>query len=259
MSPVALSLLGFDIRWYGILIASAIVIGTLLAMKEARRVGLNPDLITDLVLWVVPAAMIGARLYYVLFTWDYYRIHPLDILAFRQGGLAIHGGLMGAFAAGYLFIRKHKFSFFKLADIVAPSIVLGQAIGRWGNFFNREAHGGPVSSAFISHFPAFIRNQMFIGGQYYQPTFLYESVWCVAVFSFLMLFRKNKIHDGELITLYLFLYSIERFVVEGLRTDSLMIGPFRIAQLISLAFGVAGLMGFLFLRKNRTQISNTRT
>lgn len=252
MDPTAFSIFGFDIRWYGILIASAILIGTVLAMKEANRNGYKSDIITDLVLWTIPAALIGARLYYVLFTWGYFSQNPIDILNIREGGLAIHGGLIGAFSVGYLYIRKHKLSFLKLADIITPSLVLGQAIGRWGNFFNQEAHGGPVSESFISNFPAFIKEHMYIKGQYYHPTFLYESVWCLTIFIFLSFYKRHKQNDGEMLTLYLFLYSLERFFVEGLRTDSLMLGTFRIAQLVSLAFALTGLIGFLVLRKRKS-------
>lgn len=249
MNPIAFSIFGIDIRWYGILIASAMLIGTLLAMKEAKRIGYKSDLIIDLVLWTIPAALIGARLYYVFFTWDYFSQHLSEILNFRQGGLAIHGGIIGAFLGGYIFIRKHKLNFFKMADIAVPSLVLGQAIGRWGNFFNQEAHGGPVSDSFIAHFPAFIRDQMYISGQYYHPTFLYESIWCLIIFIFLSFYKRHKQTDGELLTLYLFLYSLERYIVEGLRTDSLMFGTFRVAQLVSLAFALIGLLGFWALRK----------
>lgn len=249
MNPIAFSIFGIDIRWYGILIASAMLIGTLLAMKEAKRIGYKSDLIIDLVLWTIPAALIGARLYYVFFTWDYFSQHLSEILNFRQGGLAIHGGIIGAFLGGYIFIRKHKLNFFKMADIAVPSLVLGQAIGRWGNFFNQEAHGGPVSDSFIAHFPEFIRDQMYISGQYYHPTFLYESIWCLIIFIFLSFYKRHKQTDGELLTLYLFLYSLERYIVEGLRTDSLMFGTFRVAQLVSLAFALIGLLGFWALRK----------
>lgn len=249
MNPVAFTIFGLDIRWYALLITSGIILGAVLAMREAKRVGYDPDIILDMLLWCVPAAVIGARAYYVIFEWSYFSSHPAEILAIRNGGLAIHGAIIGAFITGYFFTRKKGLSFFKLTDIAAPSLVLGQAIGRWGNFLNQEVHGGPVSEQFIAHFPKFIRDQMYIGGTYYQPTFLYESAWDFAVFLILFFLRKHTKHDGELIGGYLVLYSIGRFFVEGLRTDSLMLGPLRIAQVMSILLIIAGLGLIIYLRR----------
>ncbi|MDF2840563.1 MAG: Prolipoprotein diacylglyceryl transferase [Clostridia bacterium] len=257
MNPIAFSIFGIDIMWYGILISLGIVLGAAIAMVEAKRVGYDSDIISDMLLWTLPAAILGARLYYVLFEWSYFKQHPGEILAIRNGGLAIHGGIIGAFVVGYFFVKVKKLSFFKLADIAAPSLILGQAIGRWGNFMNREAHGGVASEQFISYFPKFIQEQMNIGGVFYHPTFLYESVWNFVVFIALFSFRKHKKNDGELIGLYLILYSIGRFFIEGLRTDSLMLGPLRIAQVVSLLLIALGLILILFLRwfkaKNKEQ------
>lgn len=250
MNPVAIQLGSLKIYWYGIIITSAIVIGTVLAMREAKRQGLDPDHIVNLVLAVVPAAFIGARLYYVFFEWERYAGNWYEIIAVWHGGLAIHGGLLGGFLAGLWYIKRSKLSFWQLADLVAPSIILGQAIGRWGNFFNQEAHGGPVSQEFISRFPGFIQKGMYIQGQYYHPTFLYESLWNLSVFLFLLWYRRRPVErGGRVFFAYLALYSLGRFFIEGLRTDSLMLGPFRIAQLVSLSLILLAVIGFQYIRR----------
>lgn len=253
MSKIAFSVFGIDVMWYGVIISIGVVLGTVIAMFEAKRVGYDQDIITDMLLWTLPAAILGARIYYVVFEWGYFKVHPAEILAIRNGGLAIHGGIIAAFIVGYIFVKRRKLSFLKLADIVAPSLILGQAIGRWGNFFNKEAHGGIVSLDFISHFPKFIQNQMNIGGVYYHPTFLYESIWDFIVFIILFSLRKRKKYNGELIGFYLVLYSVGRFFVEGLRTDSLMLGPLRIAQVISLLLIAAGITLIAFISKSKRQ------
>jgi phosphatidylglycerol---prolipoprotein diacylglyceryl transferase len=182
----------------------------------------------------LPIGVIGARLYYVLFQFNEYKNHLLDVINIRQGGLAIHGGIIFGAAAAFLISRRKKFDFLDIADVAAPSIILAQAFGRWGNFFNGEAHGGPVSYKFISNFPGFIIQGMHINGVYYQPTFLYESAWNIVVSIILIILLKRSRRNGTVFFTYIGLYSIGRFFIEGLRTDSLMLGPFRIAQLISL-------------------------
>lgn len=251
MSPIAFSIFGLEIRWYGIIMASAILIGILMALRESKKAGLKEDIILDLAIWTVPISVLCARLYYVMFSWSEYKNNLINVLAFRQGGMAIHGALIGAFLSGYIFIRVKKLNFLQLADIVAPSIVIGQAIGRWGNFLNQEAHGGPVTEKFISIFPTFIKNQMLINGQYYHPTFLYESISCFLIFIILIAYKKYKSSNGELMAIYMILYSLERFIVEGLRTDSLMLGSIRVAQLISLVISFSGLYLLFFLRSKK--------
>lgn len=244
MNPIAFHIGLYPIRWYGILISAAIAAGIVIAYRGSEGQGIDPDHILNLTIISVPAAIVGARLYYVLFSGrlDYYLSNPSEILATWHGGLAIHGGLIAGIAAGYFYVRKHNLNFWKLADIFAPGIALGQAFGRWGNFFNQEAHGGPVSFQFISRFPEFIQRGMLIKGQYYHPTFLYESLWDLSVFLVLVfLRRKEVIKTGEVFLSYLVLYSSGRFFIEGLRTDSLMLGPFRVAQLVSLAAALIAL------------------
>jgi len=228
---VAFSIFGLEIRWYGLLIASAVLIGTVLALKEAKRKGVKEETLIDMLLFAVPAAIIGARAYYVIFMWDYYSKNPSQILNIRGGGLAIHGVIIAGALVAIIFAKVRKENFWTLADIVAPSLILGQAIGRWGNFANQEAHGGPTDLPW----------GIMIDGVKVHPTFLYESIWNLLVFGFLLWYRRKKATvEGEIFVLYLMLYSVGRFFIEGLRTDSLMLGPFRVAQLISLAIIMSG-------------------
>ncbi len=249
IDPVALTIGPLQIRWYGIIVATAFSVGIVLAYYRAQRNNIDPNHILNMVTLIIPAAIIGARLYYVIFTWDAYRGDPLSALAIWHGGLAIHGGITGGLLAGLLYVRKYKLPVFKIADIIAPSLILGQAIGRWGNFVNQEAHGGPVTEQFINHFPAFIKNQMYIDGRYYHPAFLYESAWNLAVFVFLTWYWPRKKVEGEIAFLYLILYSAGRFFVESIRTDSLMLGPFRVAQIVSVLLIITGIGGIITLRR----------
>jgi len=239
MNPVAFEVFGIAVRWYGILISSGMIIGTILAIREAKRLGLDENLIIDFILVMIPSAIIGARLYYVIFNWSYYNGDIISMINVREGGLAIHGGVIAGVIAGIIYTRIKKIDFWQLADIIAPSLILGQAIGRWGNFVNQEAHGGPTNLPW----------GITVDGVKVHPTFLYESLWDFAIFIFLMKYRKNKRFNGELFYLYLILYSIGRFFIEGLRTDSLMLGPFRVAQLLSLSLIL--IFGFTLYRKRK--------
>ncbi len=252
MNPIAFNIGPFPIHWYSLLIALAFGLGILLANYHAIRHNIDTDKLFNLLVLVIPASIIGARIYYVLFNWGYYAANPQEIPAVWHGGLAIHGGVIGGFLAGYWYIRHEKdLKLWPTADIIAPSLILGQAIGRWGNFFNQEAHGGPVSPEFISRFPAFIQKGMYIDGHYYHPTFLYESLWNGLVFLILLrLIRRKSLPDGIVTMAYLILYSLGRFFVEGLRTDSLMLGPLRIAQVVSIgAIILAAIFSYYKLRK----------
>lgn len=241
MNPVAFEIFGLSVRWYGLLIASGMLIGTILALREAKRIGFNEEYIIDLLIFAVPSAIVGARLYYVIFEWEHYRDSLWSIINLRGGGLAIHGGVIGAVIAAWIYTKVKKVSFWKIADICAPSIILGQAIGRWGNFFNQEAHGGKTDLPW----------GIMIDGIKYHPTFLYESIWNFAVFFFLLWYRKTKVKvKGEVFLLYVILYSIARFFIEGLRTDSLMLGSLRVAQIISIVLIVGMLFLFYYRRKN---------
>ena len=227
---VAFSVFGVDVMWYGLLIGCAFILATLIASARANRHGVDPDFILDLVIFMVPSAIIGARAYYVIFSWEQYAGDWAKILDVRSGGLAIHGGLILCFTVAYFLCRHKKVSFLNVADLMAPIIPLGQSIGRWGNFFNEEAHGGPTDLPWAQ----------IIDGVGYHPTFLYESLWCFGLFWLLTWIDKyHRKFNGQIICLYGILYSVERFFVEGLRTDSLMIGPLRQAQVISLTI-IAG-------------------
>jgi phosphatidylglycerol:prolipoprotein diacylglycerol transferase len=246
IDPVAVDLGLIQIHWYGILMGAAALLGLYLAVLEGKRQGIDTDKLLDMMIWILPSAIIGARLYYVMFEWDYYAMHPEDIIAVWKGGLAIHGGLIAAFLVGYFYIRKHKLSFLQLADIVVPSVLLGQAIGRWGNFINQEAHGGPVDISVLQqmHLPPAIIEQMTIGGVTYHPTFLYESLWNVVGFALLLFLRYVVVpKQGMIFFTYLLWYSLGRFFIEGLRTDSLAFtGPDWLASLFQLLWAPLGMV-----------------
>ncbi|HBV03160.1 MULTISPECIES: prolipoprotein diacylglyceryl transferase [Mammaliicoccus] len=250
IDPVAIQLGPLSIRWYGIIIASGILIGYLMAQSTAKKVGIKEETLIDLIIWCVVMAIICARIYYVAFEWEYYSQHLAEIPLIMNGGIAIHGGLIGAFLTGAILCRVKNLSFFQMVDIVAPGIILAQAIGRWGNFINQEAHGGPVSRSFLEniHIPDFIINQMQIDGVFYQPTFLYESIWNIIGFIILLLIRPH-LKIGETFFAYLIYYSIGRYFIEGLRTDSLMLTEYlRIAQVISIVIIIASIIFILYRR-----------
>lgn len=242
INPVALKMGPLEIRWYGILIASAILIGTYLALREAKRQQINLDHFLNVLLAAIPAAFIGARLYYVIFNWDYYQQDLERIFYVWEGGLAIHGGLIAALLVSFVFLRKYAIDIWQAFDIAAPSIILGQAIGRWGNFFNQEAYGYEVD-------PEVLPWAMYIDGAYRHPTFLYESLWNLAIFGTLLLLRRHpRLRRGDVFLSYAALYSLGRFFIEGFRTDSLMLTPdLRVAQFVSvLIFILVG--GLLYYR-----------
>ena len=230
--PIAFTIAGVEIRWYGILIAAGMLIAVLLSSKRAPRHDLTEDDVLDMSLWMLPIGVIGARAYYVIFNLDYY--HTLrQMLDIRSGGLAIHGGLLFGMAAVYFVCRHKKISTFNMLDLIIPAVALAQSIGRWGNFFNGEAHGGPTDLPW----------GILVDGVKVHPTFLYESIWCLGLFIFLSWWDRNKRKAcGQTFALYAILYSAERFCVEALRTDSLMIGPFKQAQVISLCAIVFGII-----------------
>ncbi|EVY47011.1 prolipoprotein diacylglyceryl transferase [Staphylococcus aureus] len=236
IDPVAFNLGPLSVRWYGIIIAVGILLGYFVAQRALVKAGLHKDTLVDIIFYSALFGFIAARIYFVIFQWPYYAENPSEIIKIWHGGIAIHGGLIGGFIAGVIVCKVKNLNPFQIGDIVAPSIILAQGIGRWGNFMNQEAHGGPVSRAFLEqlHLPNFIIENMYINGQYYHPTFLYESIWDVAGFIILVNIRKH-LKLGETFFLYLTWYSIGRFFIEGLRTDSLMLtSNIRVAQLVSI-------------------------
>lgn len=249
MDPVAFEIGALQIRWYGIFISSGIAIAIILAYMECVRQKIDPDYIFTIAAFALPTAFIGARLYYVIFRWnEYYKFHPEEIIAIWHGGLAIHGGVIGGVIAGYFVVKKYNLSFWKMADIVAPGIIIAQAIGRWGNFVNQEAYG------YATDLPWAI----YIDGAYRHPTFLYEFLWNIAVFA-LLIYRRYQPNtkQGEIFLGYVILYSAGRIFIESFRTDSLMVGEFRAAQLISLFLITVG-VGAYFYRKKKALLYNIK-
>jgi phosphatidylglycerol:prolipoprotein diacylglycerol transferase len=252
MNPIAFSINGFPIRWYGIIIAMGVIVALTVANSNSKATNFNFDNLMDTFLVSFPFAIIGARAYYVIFQFGDYKNNLINMFNIRQGGLAIHGGVIFGLTAAYIYSRYKNFDFVKMTDITAPSLILAQAMGRWGNFFNGEAHGGPVSYQFIQKFPAFIQKGMYIGGVYYQPTFLYESIWDFCVCLILVYILRKGVKKGVVIFSYIGLYSIGRFFIEGMRTDSLMLGSIRVAQLVSVIGLIAAIIyiTYVYRKKN---------
>ncbi|MBZ8172146.1 prolipoprotein diacylglyceryl transferase [Staphylococcus cohnii] len=250
IDPIAFELGPISVHWYGIIIATGILLGYFIAQESVKRIGFDKDILIDIIFWSAIFGFIVARIYFVIFQWPYYAQHPIEIPMIWYGGIAIHGGLIGGFITGIIVCRQKNINPFQIGDVIAPSLILGQGIGRWGNFMNHEAHGGPVSKSFLEnmHIPDFIINNMYIDGQYYHPTFLYESIWDILGFVILISLRKH-LRIGDTFALYLIWYSIGRFFVEGLRTDSLMLtSDIRVAQLMSVVLIIAGIVLMIIRR-----------
>ncbi|MFW6298573.1 MAG: prolipoprotein diacylglyceryl transferase [Bacillota bacterium] len=257
---------------YSFMILLGVLAALLLAIREGKRLGVNPDHIIDGLIIILPLSILGARLYYVIFEWENYSDNPARILAFQEGGLAIHGGFIVAIVSAYIYTRIRKMDLWKVTDLIAPGFLIAQAFGRWGNFFNQEAHGGVVGgvesgSALLSQseqfsflhetlrIPEFIVNMMYINGpdglNYYHPTFLYESIWNLMGFALILVLRRTKfMRSGDMIGVYLIWYSIGRFFIESMRTDALFIGDtgLRIAQVISVLMVLLGIAVFVLNR-----------
>ena len=262
-----ISIFGFPIAFYGMIIGCGMLLGLFVATIEYVRSGYKADDIQDFALWVIVLGIIGARIYYVIFEWDYYSKHLLEIPNIRQGGLAIYGGVLMALFTCIVYTKKKKLDFFPMADAGVLGLILGQAIGRWGNFFNAEAFGGYTDSLLAMRIKESIVNPAMINENvrshilllddisYIQvhPTFLYESVWNLCVFFFLLWFSKRKKFKGQVFLLYLGLYGFGRFFIEGLRADSLMLFGTGIAvsQALSLVLVLASvILQIFFLKKN---------
>jgi phosphatidylglycerol:prolipoprotein diacylglycerol transferase len=250
--PIALELGPLRMHWYGIFIGSALLLGVNLSTWLAERRKMDPDMVADLAFALVLGALPGARIYYVLFQWRDYVGHPEKMIAIWEGGIAIHGAILGGMLAGWAFARWRKISFWALTDIVVPSLILGQAIGRWGNFFNSEAYGAPTDLPWKLLIPPDRRMLGFESVAYYHPTFLYESLWNLGVFGLVMVLVLKfgqRLKPGMLFCFYAIAYSGGRFWIEGLRTDSLMAGPLKMAQLVSLVGIVLGALGLWWFSK----------
>jgi len=266
--PIIFQIGPLTLRWYGLLIASAVLIGVTLSGYLAKHRKINPEIIGDLAIVLVFAAIPSARIYYVFFQWQEYAQNPSDILAIWKGGIAIHGAILGGLIAALIFAKIRQIPFWQLTDLVAPSLILGQAIGRWGNFFNSEAFGATTDLPWKLYIPKAHRPLAFANFDYFHPTFLYESLWDLMVFGILiyLFFRdlkgKPRLQVGSLFLTYLVCYSIGRFWIEGLRTDSLMLGPLRMAQVVSLTGIVVGLIGLAWLylfKRNLPDVVSTNS
>ncbi len=252
MDPIMFSLFGIEIHWYSILILIGIIIGLIILEKEAKKFKYPKELIFNICFWAIIFGIIGARIYYVIFNFSYYQNNLLEIFAIWNGGLAIHGGIIAGVITVIFFAKKYHLNFLKLLDMAAPSLILAQAIGRWGNFFNGEAHGIAISLSKLQDLlvPNFIIEGMNIGGIYYLPTFYFESLWCLLGFIILIIIRKMKyIKIGATTSIYLMWYSFGRFFIEAWRTDSLMIGGFKVAQIISVMLFITGLVYLIYLSR----------
>jgi len=239
------------IYWYGIILALAFLSGLAVSMKIAKEKGEDSDKVLNLAIFLLIGAVLGARLYFVAFNWDFYRTHLQEIFMTWHGGLSIHGGIIVGFITGVIYTKLNKLPLLKYADIIAPGLILGQSIGRWGNFFNSEAFGAPTNLPWKLFIPIENRPPQFINYQYFHPTFLYESLWDFAVFLLLFFVLRKKLQkDGSVFFLYLILYSFGRLIIEGIRIDSIYaIFGMPLAQVVSIIFIIIGISGLYFLKK----------
>lgn len=246
ISRIAFSVGNIEIYWYAILISIAFIIAIFALKNDSKKYRIEYDIILKLLIIMIPMSIIFARLYYVIFNLEYYINKPLEIINIRNGGLAIYGGIIGAIIVIILFCKNKKIKVMDLLDLFVPYLALGQSIGRWGNFINGEAHGSITNSIFRM---GIVENGIYME---VHPTFLYESICTLTLFFILTYLKNNRRYSGQLTITYLFFYSIIRAVIEGLRTDSLMMGNIRISQLLSILL-LIGIIGYklYFLIKNK--------
>ena len=247
MNRVAFNIFGFNVYYYSLCILLGVIVAYILITREGKKQGLPKEFISDLIFYTLIIGILGARVYYCVFNLDYYLANPSEILKIYNGGLAIHGGVIAGLIFVYFYTKKKNVSFIKILDIVAPAVIIAQSFGRWGNFFNQEAHGPEVARSVLEGFkiiPKFVIDGMNIAGTYYQPTFYYEFLWCLLGFVILLCVRKfyEYLKVGQLTGIYLMWYGIGRFFVESLRTDSLMLKEFKVAQIVSVIMFVVGLI-----------------
>ena len=271
LSRTAFTVFGQDIYWYGIFIGLGVILGVLLALHEAKRTGQNPDTYLDFIIYAMIIAIIGARLYYVIFSWDFYSQHPEKIFAIREGGLAIYGGIIGGVLTAIVYSHLKKKSFWVMADTMAPSLILGQMLGRWGNFFNKEAFGGFTDNLFAMRYqlskvrasdvtPDILQNLVTVNGVDYiqvHPTFLYESMWSLCVFIILLILQRKKKFDGQVCATYFFGYALGRVWIEGLRTDQLCIGNVPVSQALSAVLIIASVVVYFYCKKKAAAVPVT--
>ncbi|UQS85079.1 prolipoprotein diacylglyceryl transferase [Apilactobacillus apisilvae] len=259
LNPIAFNLGAIQVHWYGIFIASAVMIAVFLSVKEGQKRGILADNIYDMILWALPVAIISARIYYVIFQWSYYSQHLDEIIKIWDGGIAIYGALIGSGLVVFMYCRNKFIPVWLMLDIISPTVIMGQGIGRWGNFMNQEAFGKVTSLTFLQHLhlPPFIINQMFIQGFYRQPTFLYESLWDLLGFVLLINLRHidKFFKRGEVALSYVIWYSFGRFFVEGMRTDSLVaFGDIRVSQILSIFLFLGAIIIIIYRRKKYSDL-----
>ena len=255
VNPILFNIFGFDVRWYSVILLVAIIVTIFMVIIEGKRFNIPRDFSFNLAFWVVIFGIISARAYYCIFNYELYKNNILDIFKIWEGGLAIHGALIGGFITLVIYCRRYGVYVFKMTDITVVPLLLAQSIGRWGNFFNSEAHGPATTYNFLQklHIPEKIIEGMKIGNVYYHPTFFYESVYCLFGFIVLLFLRRYKyIKRGQLTAIYLMYYSVGRFFIESYRTDSLMFAGFKVAQIVSIVLFITGLIMFMIIgRKGR--------
>lgn len=249
-----------SIQWYAIVILTGAGIAYLLGQYRFKQLGYNKEILSDYFFALLFIGIVGARIWYVIFTFDeLYIYNPIEIFAVWHGGLAIQGGIFTGLIYSYFFFKKRNIPFLVAGDAIMPGVLIAQACGRWGNFFNHEAFGGNVSLEFLQslHLPDFIIKNMYINGAYHHPTFLYESVGNIVAFLLIIfVVRKLQKHIGVQFFSYFIFYGVVRFFVEGLRTDSLMFGPIRMAQLVSIVFIVVGIIGIVYVYLKGTKVKD---
>ena len=256
MNQIALEIGPISIYWYSITMLIAIITGSYIFLKSAKKENYQEEFLTNLIFYGIIFGIIGARLYYIIFNLDYYKQNPIQIIEIWNGGLAIHGAIISGAIWFIYYCKKHQKNFLKIFDLATPALIIAQAIGRWGNFFNQEAHGIKVAKETLEqlHIPKFIINGMEIDRTYYHPTFLYESIWDLLGFIILIIIRKKcKTKNGTITAIYFIWYSLARFIIESLRTDSLMLGNLKIAQLVSITLFILGLIILLHNYKKRKE------
>lgn len=245
----------FELKWYSFLLLIAFTLGSFLIYINSKKYNLDKNKIIDLIFYLILFSIIGARIYYVIFNIGYYIKYPIEIIKVWEGGLAIHGGIIAGILYLLYFCNKNKINILSLTDLIVPSLAIGQAIGRWGNFFNQEAYGPIVKYEVLKglHIPNFIINGMYIDNHYHYPTFLFESIWCFLIFiTIIILMKINKKSLGLYTSIYLIMYGVERFIVESLRQDSLMLFNLKIAQIVSIIMIIIGI--FIQIKGRRKKI-----
>lgn len=246
LNPIAFNLFGKDIYWYGIILSVAFIVGLLVARYLSKWSKITQDDVLDVSIIIIPLAIIGARIYYVLFKIDEYKVDPSEVFKIWHGGLAIYGGIIASIIGGILYCKIRNIDFFRLADVIIPGLIIGQAIGRWGNFVNAEAYGYHTQVPWKMEIIDNITNKSIS----VHPTFLYESLLNLLIFVILFTLFKKRKFDGQILNLYMILYGLDRFFIEGLRSDSLYLIPnLRISQLVSLVFVMLGVQGYYTLKK----------